>query len=98
VPELLYSTTGPLVGASYTDLNATRPGLYVSAVAAVLAAVALLVYAWRMRVVRGAVIAVAGFAVVSVLGRGVYPALVQRLVVAPTELTRETPYLQTTSS
>jgi uncharacterized protein len=94
VPELLYSTTGPLVGASYTDLNATRPALYVSAVAAVLAAAALLYYAWRMRVVRGAVIAVAGFAVVSVVGRGVYPALVQRLVVAPTELTREMPHLR----
>ncbi len=33
--NLLYSTTGPLVGASYTDLHATLPALRVSAVAAV---------------------------------------------------------------
>ena len=45
LPELLYSTTGPLVGASYTDLHATRPGLYVAAAAAVLAAAVLLLSA-----------------------------------------------------
>ena len=43
IPGLLYSTTGPLVGASYTDLHARLPALRVSAVLAVLAAVAVLV-------------------------------------------------------
>ena len=33
IPSLLYSTTGPLVGASYTDLHATLPALRISAVA-----------------------------------------------------------------
>jgi uncharacterized protein len=94
LPELLYSTTGPLVGASYTDLNAMRPALHVSAVAALLGAAVLLYYASQLRVARGAILAVAGYALVSLLGRGVYPALVQRLVVDPTELTRETPYIQ----
>lgn len=93
LPELLYSTTGPLVGASYTDLHATRPGLHVSAAAALLAAVVLVVYAWRDKVVRGAAFAVGGFAVVSFLARGVVPAAVQSLVVDPTELTREAPSL-----
>jgi uncharacterized protein len=94
IPELLYSTTGPLVGASYTDLNATRPGLYASAAAALVGAAVLVFYATRLRLVRGAVLAVAGFALVSVVGRGIYPAAVQRLRVDPTELTRERPYLQ----
>ena len=31
IPELLFSNTGPLVGASYTDLHATRPAIYLSA-------------------------------------------------------------------
>ena len=31
IPGLLYSTTGPLVGASYTDLHARLPALRVSA-------------------------------------------------------------------
>ena len=34
IPNLLYSTTGPLVGASYTDLHASLPALRVSAVLA----------------------------------------------------------------
>ncbi len=34
-PSLLYSTTGPLIGASYTDLHARLPALRVSAVVAV---------------------------------------------------------------
>ncbi len=94
LPELLYSTTGPLVGASYTDLHASRPGLHVSAIAAIVSAAVLVVFAVRRRAVRGAVVAVAGFALVSLLGRVVVPAAVQRLVVAPTELTREAPSLR----
>ena len=42
IPSLLYSTTGPLVGASYTDLHATLPALRISAIAAVIAAVAVI--------------------------------------------------------
>ena len=36
--SLLYSTTGPLLGASYTDVHVALPGLYVSAIAALIAA------------------------------------------------------------
>jgi uncharacterized protein len=94
VPELLYSQTGPLVGASYADLHATRPGLYLSAAAAVFAAAVLLVQAWRLSVVRGALLAVGSYALVAILARGAYPTIIQRFVVAPTELTRERPYIQ----
>jgi uncharacterized protein len=76
IPELLYSTTGPLVGASYTDLHATRPGMYAAAVAALVAAAVLVFYAMQMRLARGAAIAVGIYVVVSVLGRGIYPAAV----------------------
>jgi uncharacterized membrane protein (UPF0182 family) len=94
LPALLQSTTGPLVGASYSDLLAGRPGLHVSAAAALAAAAWLLVQAWRGRAVRGAIGAVGGFALVSVLARVLVPAAVQRLVVDPTELTREAPSLR----
>jgi len=49
IPSLLYSNTGPLVGASYTDLHATLPALRISAVLALLAAVAVIVGAARQR-------------------------------------------------
>jgi len=92
--NLLYSTTGPLVGASYTDLHATLPALRVSAVVAVAAAVLVLYGATRERLGRYALYAVGGYLVVALLGRGLYPAVMQKFVVAPTELTRETPYLR----
>ncbi len=34
LPDLLYSTTGPLVGASFADLHATLTGLRIAGVAA----------------------------------------------------------------
>jgi uncharacterized membrane protein (UPF0182 family) len=59
-PGLLYSTTGPLVGASYTDLHATLPALRVSAVVALLAAVLVLYGAMRRELGRYAVLAIGG--------------------------------------
>ena len=92
--ELLYSTTGPLVGASYTDLHATLPALRLCAVLAVAAAALVLAGALRDRLPRYTLFAVGGYAVVAVLARGAVPAVMQKFVVAPTELTRETPYLR----
>jgi len=90
---LLQSTTGPLVGASYTDLHATLPALRVSAFAAVAAAILLVVGALRRQLGWFGFLAIGSYLLVAVVGRGVVPALVQKLVVAPTELTRETPFL-----
>ncbi|HEX9564907.1 MAG TPA: UPF0182 family protein [Gemmatimonadaceae bacterium] len=94
IPELLYANTGPLTGASYTDLNARRPGLNLSAIAALIGVGAIGFGIVRQKVLPWVPSAVLGWIVVSVLGRGVYPTLVQRLVVAPTELTRERPYIE----
>ena len=94
IPGLLYSTTGPLIGASYTDLHARLPALRVSAIAAVLAAVAIMIGGMRRRLPRYGLLAVGGYLAVAFLGRGLFPLAVQKFVVAPTELTRETPYLR----
>jgi uncharacterized membrane protein (UPF0182 family) len=94
IPSLLYSTTGPLVGASYTDLHASLPALRVSAIVALLSAVAVLVGAVRRRLGRYVLLAVASYLTVAVVGRGLFPLAMQKFLVAPTELTRETPYLR----
>jgi uncharacterized membrane protein (UPF0182 family) len=94
IPGLLYSTTGPLIGASYTDLHARLPALRVSAVVAVLAAVAVVIGAVQRRLGRFAVLAIGAYLGVALLGRGLFPMAMQKFVVAPTELTRETPYLR----
>lgn len=94
IPGLLYSTTGPLIGASYTDLHAQLPALRVSAVVAVLASIVFVVGAIRRRLPSYGLLAIGGYLGVAVLGRGLFPAAMQKLLVAPTELTRETPYLR----
>ncbi|NOT09746.1 MAG: UPF0182 family protein [Gemmatimonadales bacterium] len=92
-PGLLYSSTGPLVGASYTDIHARLPAIRVTAVLAVLAAGMVVFAGLRGRLVPHGIWAVAGYIVAALLGRVLFPAAIQKFVVAPTELTRETPYL-----
>jgi uncharacterized membrane protein (UPF0182 family) len=94
IPNLLYSTTGPLVGASYTDLHASLPALRVSAVVALLAAVVVMIGGMRRRLGASAVLAIGGYMAVAIVGRSLLPTVMQKFVVAPTELTRETPYLR----
>jgi hypothetical protein len=92
--DLLYSTTGPLLGASYTDVHVALPGLYVSAIAALLAAAWVAAGIMRGKLIWSAVSAAVFYTIVSVLARGVVPAAYQKLVVSPNELSRETPYLR----
>ena len=91
---LLYSTTGPLVGASYADAHVLLLGIRLSAVVGLLAA-ALVVYgALREQLVWFAFLAVVGYAAVGIIVRGVAPVAEQKFVVAPNELARERPYLE----
>jgi uncharacterized membrane protein (UPF0182 family) len=94
IPSLLYSTTGPLVGASYTDLHSRLPALRVTAVLAVLAAALVLAGGVRRELGRYGLWAVTGYLAAVVIGRGLFPLVMQKFIVAPTELTRETPYLR----
>lgn len=91
---LLYSTTGPLVGASYTDAHLALPGIYISAVIALMAAIWIVAGIVRDKLVWAAVSATVVYVVVSLVVRGVVPAAYQKLIVSPNELQRETPYLR----
>ena len=91
---LLYSTTGPFVGASYADAHVLLTGIRISAVAGLLAA-ALVVYgALREKLVWFAFLAVVGYAAIGIVFRALVPVAEQNFVVAPNELARERPYLQ----
>ncbi len=94
LPGTLYSTTGPLVGASFADLHGRLTGLRIAGVAAILGAVLVLAGLRTKRPARIALLAVAGYFGVSLLGVFVYPAIVQKFVVAPNELSKETPQLR----
>ena len=93
VPSLLQSSHGPLQGASYTDLHMRLPMLRVMGALAFGAAGLILWGALRGLLVRTAAVAVGGYIVLGMLLMGVAPAIFQRLVVQPNELTRETPQI-----
>lgn len=94
IPGLLYSTTGPLIGASYTDLYARLPALRVLAFAALATAGLLIFGAARQRLPWIAALSGGAFIVLTALGTWLVPTAVQQLIVSPTELTREAPQLE----
>ena len=94
LPGTLYSTTGPLFGASFADLHATLIGLRLAGLAAIAGAVVVLAGLRSKRLGRNALLAVGIYFAVSLLGVVVYPAAIQKLVVAPNELSKETPQLR----
>jgi uncharacterized protein len=92
---MLYSTTGPLVGASYADVHVSLIGIRISAVVALFAA-GLVVYGIvRQKLPWFAFLAIVGYAAVGLVFRVLAPAAEQKFVIAPNELARERPYLQT---
>ncbi len=92
-PGLVYSQTGPLVGASYTDIHARLPAIRLGAIVALVGGALVVVGALTQRLPRYAFLAIGSYLLVSFVGRGLVPLAIQKLVVAPTELTRETTYL-----
>ena len=90
--ELLTSQSGPVFGAVYTDTAIKIPMLWGSIFTTALAAVTAAVWGFSGRLAP-LVGAVSLYAVVG-LASGVIPALVQKLVVAPNELVKETPFIK----
>lgn len=89
---LLTSARGVVFGAGYTDVHARIP-LYNLLTGVVLAAAVLALANVFLRRWRLLVIALALWLLLALLG-GLYPAAVQRFVVAPNELAAERPYIQ----
>ncbi|MFW6051578.1 MAG: UPF0182 family protein [Myxococcota bacterium] len=91
--NLLFSTTGPVAGASYTDVHARLPALRALIGTALVGAVLAVVSATRRRLIllgAGAALYVA----VALLGVRLYPALVQRFSVDPNEAVKEAPFIR----
>ena len=90
--QRVYSSDGAIYGVGYTDVHALIPGLKVLAVIAVIAALSLLVNIFRPGL-RWTAASVVVLLLASLLGGDVFPRLMQRFVVEPNELIRESPYL-----
>jgi uncharacterized membrane protein (UPF0182 family) len=90
---LLYSTRGPVFGASFADVHAVLPALRVLTVLFLVCGGLLVANAW-LRTVRPALVTVALIGVAWVTGLALYPGFVQAVRVRPNELTAETPYIR----
>lgn len=91
--ELLYSQRGTVTGASFTDVNAELPALYLLIGVSVIA-IGLVLFSIRRAgfLVPGA--AVGLLVVASIILQGAYPAVIQRVQVDPQELAREQEFIQ----
>lgn len=91
--QLLYSVHGHVVGAGYTDLNANLPALKILIVLSIIGCF----LSWSgliLKEVRLLTLPVTGIFVLGILLYGIYPSLIQSLIVTPNELAREAPYIQ----
>ena len=93
IPSILYATTGPLFGASYTDLSVKLPALRAMGIAATVGVVLVLWGSGRRHLVRYTVLAFGLYFGMAIL-TSVAASMMQRLVVVPNELAREAPQLQ----
>ena len=91
--DLLYSPRGVVFGASYTDVHASWPALWVLLGVSVLTALFCLM-AIAQGTLRYPILGIVGLAIVGILGGKVYPEIVQRFSVAPNEIKKETPYIE----
>ena len=95
--ETLFSLGGAVTGATYADVNARIPALQLLTVVALISA-AMMLFTLRMGNLRQALrliaVAFSLWVVAGILAGLIWPALVQRFAVDPSELERERPYIQ----
>jgi len=91
--EILYSSHGHVAGATYADVHAVIPFLKVKIIAAVVAGILVLgnIFLRKKWLVVGTV---GAYVLLSFVGGSVYPSILQKFVVAPSELEMETPYIR----
>ena len=90
--ELTTSTRGTVNGATYTDVNAQLPAIYLLLFIAVLSFFLFIYNIWRRGWVLP-VVAVGLWALVSVVAGVAYPTFIQRFTVEPAESGVEAPYI-----
>jgi uncharacterized membrane protein (UPF0182 family) len=93
VYELVYSTRGVTYGASYTDVRAEMPALYVMTAVAAIAA-ALIFLSVLVSSVRPAIAGLAVWALAAVVGGLLFPNLIENFEVKPNQLEKERPYVE----
>jgi uncharacterized membrane protein (UPF0182 family) len=91
--ELVFSSRGVVFGASYADIHAKLPAQWIL-MAVVIILIGVVVVAIARRRLRWALYGLGGWIVAAIIVGGIFPALVQRFQVQPSELVRERPYIE----
>ncbi len=91
--KLVNATDAYVNGAGYTDIHAVLPALTLLLFISVVSAVILLVNIRRQGWVLP-VVAVGLWGLISIILGGIYPAIVQKFIVQPSQVSKETPYIQ----
>ena len=89
--NLLTAQSGPVFGAAFTDVNVMIPIVRISVFAYGLAAILALFYGISGNI--SPLVGAISLSVVVGLVSGIIPSVFQKLVVAPNELTKETPFI-----
>jgi len=90
--KLLISPSSPVFGAVYTDTTIRIPLLWISIFAASLSAISAVFWGFKGKL--SPLIGAVSLYVLVGLASAVVPSLVQKLVVAPNELVKETPFIK----
>ena len=93
VYELVYSTRGVAFGASYADVRAELPALYVMTGVALVAAGLMVLSAFTSSI-RPAVLGLGVWGVVAVVGGLLFPSAIENFEVKPNQLEKERPYIE----
>ena len=90
---LLYSPSGVVAGPGYTDINARLLAFKALMIIALLIAVLILVNLFLRRF-KLIIYGIGALFLASILLGGVYPSVIQNLVVKPNELNKEAPFIE----
>ncbi|MFC1914118.1 UPF0182 family protein [Chloroflexota bacterium] len=91
--ELAFSKRGVVFGPSYADIHAKLPAQWILLVVVVIC-IGIVLYSIFRRKPRWITYALGGWIGASIIIGGIFPALVQRLQVEPSELARERTYIE----
>ncbi|MCK4245477.1 MAG: UPF0182 family protein [Candidatus Omnitrophica bacterium] len=90
---LLFSSQGVVFGAGYADIHARLIALKVLSVLSILCAVSIFTFL-RQRTIKPALYGIGALIGVSLIMQAIYPAILQKTVVEPNEVLKESPYIE----
>jgi len=91
--ELVFSTRGVVFGASYADMHANLPAQWILFAVVIICMVVFIVSVWR-RNRRWPLYSLGGWLAAIIVIGVIFPAMVQRFQVQPSEMAREMPYIE----